>query len=75
PVQQREGLATVFQCLFCNHEKSVTIQMDKKGNIGNLQCKVCGVNFQQPITSISQPIDVYYEWVDACDAVAQEEKD
>lgn len=24
---------------------------------------------------ISQPIDVYYEWVDACDAVAQEEKD
>ncbi|KAK8221099.1 hypothetical protein HDK77DRAFT_205594 [Phyllosticta capitalensis] len=73
--KKREGLATVFQCLFCNHEKSVTIQMDKKGNIGNLQCKVCGVNFQQPITSISQPIDVYYEWVDACDAVAQEEKD
>ncbi|KAH3666842.1 hypothetical protein OGAPHI_003291 [Ogataea philodendri] len=36
-----------------------------------LSCKVCGQSFQSPINSLSQPIDIYSDWVDACEAVAE----
>ncbi|EGS20960.1 transcription elongation factor 1-like protein [Thermochaetoides thermophila DSM 1495] len=46
-------------CLFCNHERSIEIKLDKKVGVGNLEY-------------LSAPIDVYSEWVDAAEAVAQE---
>ncbi|KAI9714761.1 MAG: hypothetical protein M1820_000050 [Bogoriella megaspora] len=46
--------------------------MDKKAAIGTLSCKVCGQTFQMAINYLSVPIDVYSEWIDACDAVAKE---
>lgn len=46
---QREPLATTFQCLFCNHENSVTVKLDKKSSTGDLSCKVCGQSFQTGI--------------------------
>ncbi|KIH88637.1 transcription elongation factor [Sporothrix brasiliensis 5110] len=61
-------LPTTFTCLFCNHEKSVTVKLDKKLGIGYLECKVCGQKFQCAINSV----DVYGEWVDAADSVAKE---
>ncbi|KAI9687525.1 MAG: hypothetical protein M1822_002135 [Bathelium mastoideum] len=49
--------------------------MDKKAAIGTLACKVCGQTFQMAINYLSVPIDVYSEWIDACDAVAKENAD
>ena len=96
---QREPLATSFPCLFCNHENSVTVKLDKKGGIGDLSCKVCGQSFQSGINcelhldmllqhcpqiilrtivatdrqvDLSAPVDVYSDWVDACDSVDKE---
>lgn len=43
---QNEPLATTFPCLFCNHEKSVTVKLDKKSGVGQLSCKVCNQQFQ-----------------------------
>ena len=43
---QVDPLPTTFTCLFCNHEKSVTVKLDKKAGIGSLDCKVCGQRFQ-----------------------------
>jgi len=43
---QAEPLPTTFTCLFCNHEKSVTVKLDKKAGVGQLDCKVCGQKFQ-----------------------------
>ncbi|KAL5433678.1 hypothetical protein PMIN07_012414 [Paraphaeosphaeria minitans] len=116
----KEKLPTTFQCLFCNHENSVSVSIEKKSGVGNLQCKVCGQTFQtntnctsrfhpscspwtilQAVgaaliatgraaliqssqlvegggaraycsTDLSAPVDVYSDWVDACDAVAKE---
>ncbi len=39
--------------------------MDVK--VANLSCKACGVAFQARIHALSEPIDVYHEWVDACE--------
>lgn len=73
--KKREPLATTFQCLFCNHENSVTVKLDKKSNTGELTCKVCGQSYQTGINYLSAPVDVYSDWIDACDAVAKEAAD
>ncbi len=85
----------IFPCLFCNHEKSVTVKLDKKAGVGQLSCKVCNQQFQCAVnctshlvlgpfsehrtwhlcfgcTDLSAAVDVYADWVDACDAVAKE---
>jgi transcription elongation factor Elf1 len=33
-----------------------------------LECKKCGVEFQTTINYLSESIDVYSDWVDACEA-------
>lgn len=46
--------------------------MDKKAGIGELVCKVCGQQFQTGINYLSAGVDVYSDWIDACDSVAKE---
>jgi transcription elongation factor Elf1 len=69
---QREPLATTFTCLFCNHEKAVQVKLDKKAAVGDLWCKVCGQKWQTSINYLSAAVDVYADWIDACENVAQE---
>lgn len=74
PVKKlKQRLDTQFTCLFCNHEKAINCTIDKKTNIGTLTCKICGQSFQTAINSLSEPIDIYSNWIDACEAVAEEE--
>ncbi|KAJ5765562.1 hypothetical protein N7520_005121 [Penicillium odoratum] len=70
--KKREPLSTTFACLFCNHENSVIVKLDKKLGLGDLSCKVCGQKFQTGINYLSAAVDVYSDWVDACDAVAKD---
>ncbi|KAI1106102.1 Elf1-domain-containing protein [Jackrogersella minutella] len=70
--KKNDPLPTVFTCLFCNHEKSVTVKIEKKLGIGELECKVCGQRFQCGVNYLSAPVDVYSEWIDAADAVAKD---
>ncbi|KAM3160664.1 Transcription elongation factor 1 [Lachancea thermotolerans] len=64
-----QKLDLTFNCLFCNHEKSITCTLDKKNGIGSLSCKVCGQSFQTHINALSQPVDVYSDWFDAVEEV------
>ncbi|KAK4127705.1 Elf1-domain-containing protein [Parathielavia appendiculata] len=73
--KKRDPLPTNFTCLFCNHENAIEIKLDKKSGCGWLNCKICGQKFQCGINYLSSPIDVYSEWVDAADAVAQEARE
>ncbi|RMJ23195.1 Transcription elongation factor [Aspergillus sp. HF37] len=70
--KKKEPLPSTFACLFCNHENSVVIKLDKKLGLGNLSCKVCGQRYQTGINYLSAAVDVYSDWVDACDAVAKD---
>jgi len=70
--KKNEPLPVVFPCLFCNHEKSVTCKLDKKAGVGQLSCKVCNQQFQCAVNYLSAAVDVYSDWVDACDAVAKD---
>lgn len=42
--------------------------MDRNHSIGSLNCRVCGVQWQTRINHLSEPIDVFSEWIDACEA-------
>ncbi|KAL8723428.1 MAG: hypothetical protein Q9225_000259 [Loekoesia sp. 1 TL-2023] len=70
--KKKDPLPSTFPCLFCNHENSVSVKMDKKAGIGELLCKVCGQQFQTGINYLSAGVDVYSDWIDACDSVAKE---
>ncbi|KAL5041114.1 hypothetical protein BDW71DRAFT_212426 [Aspergillus fruticulosus] len=70
--EQKEPLPSTFACLFCNHENSIVVKLDKKLGLGHLSCKVCGQRFQTGINYLSAAVDVYSDWVDACDAVAKD---
>jgi Transcription elongation factor Elf1 like len=43
--------------------------MERKLGIGFLTCKVCGQSFQAPLNHLTQPIDIYCEWVDATELI------
>ncbi|OJJ06890.1 hypothetical protein ASPVEDRAFT_46253 [Aspergillus versicolor CBS 583.65] len=73
--KKREPLPSTFACLFCNHENSIVVKLDKKLGLGHLSCKVCGQRFQTGINYLSAAVDVYSDWVDACDAVAKDTAD
>ncbi|RSH76670.1 uncharacterized protein EHS24_005417 [Apiotrichum porosum] len=67
--RQNEPLSTTFKCLFCHHEKSVSCKIDRQSMFGHLNCKVCGQKFTSPINNLSVAVDVYCDWVDACEEV------
>ncbi|KAK4686387.1 transcription elongation factor 1, partial [Tremellales sp. Uapishka_1] len=80
-------LSSTFKCLFCHHEKAVSVKMlvsitdvmgselkqcsqsDKQAMFGSLNCKICGQKYATPINNLSVAVDVYCDWVDACEEV------
>ncbi|KAH8300421.1 hypothetical protein KR018_004890 [Drosophila ironensis] len=64
-----EPLAKVFDCPFCNHKQACEVIMDKVKQIGRITCGVCQELFQTPINFLSEPVDVFNDWIDACEEV------
>lgn len=63
----KKVVATVFKCLFCNHDEAVSCKMDDASMTGTLKCRVCDSQYRSTINSLSEPIDVYSEWLDETD--------
>lgn len=40
---------TAFTCLFCHHDKSVTVRVDRKEGIAQLVCRVCDQRYQSKV--------------------------
>ncbi len=68
--KKREALATTFPCVFCNYENSVTVRMDTEG-YGYLRRQVCNIDIETALNALSEVVDVYADWIDACDAVVR----
>lgn len=63
-------LDTSFDCPFCNHNGCITVSLDKRVNmVGSLHCNKCNVNFESKVNVLSEPVDVYTDWIDAVEAV------
>jgi transcription elongation factor Elf1 len=45
----------------------VIAKMDHLTEKGLVECTVCGQKYTCNITHLSEPIDVYSDWIDACE--------
>ncbi|THD18554.1 Transcription elongation factor 1 [Fasciola gigantica] len=62
-----QPLEKVFNCPFCNHERSCEVVLQRDNNIGYIKCTICLEDFQTKINYLSQEVDVYNDWIDACE--------
>lgn len=60
----RPTVAKVFKCLFCNHDGAVHCSIDIRSMTGKLECSVCGAKFQTQTNTLTEPIDIFTEWLD-----------
>jgi transcription elongation factor Elf1 len=65
----RPTVAKVFKCLFCNHDKSVACSLDMKSMTGTLECAICHAKYQTSINKLTEPIDIFTEWLDEAAAI------
>lgn len=66
--KKRVTLAKRFKCPFCANEDVVECTMKLREGTGSLECRICDASFQMPIHHLHEPIDVFSEWLDACEA-------
>jgi transcription elongation factor Elf1 len=69
--KKRPTLSKRFKCPFCANEDTVECKMDFRAGIGSLSCRLCGASYQMPIHHLHEPVDVFSEWLDDCEAAAQ----
>mmetsp|Transcript_26945 Transcript_26945/g.32707 ORF Transcript_26945/g.32707 Transcript_26945/m.32707 type:complete len:85 (-) Transcript_26945:536-790(-) len=69
PTKEIKKVPTTFDCPFCNHESSITCRLDRVADVGEVSCRICGEKFQTTIDNLSEPVDVYSEWIDECERV------
>ncbi|CAG2055117.1 unnamed protein product [Timema podura] len=73
-------MASAGQCLptfECTSEDSsstirhmaqkVVVARDKARNTARITCRVCLEDFQTTINFLSEAVDVYNDWIDACE--------
>jgi transcription elongation factor Elf1 len=58
---------TIFDCPFCNYKKCVDVKIDRKKRIASLKCKVCQSSYETTLNHLTEPVDVYYNWIDECE--------
>ena len=71
--KRKEGVPKNFDCPFCNHEKSVECRIDKQRKLGIIVCTVCGADYKTTIDVLTEAVDVYSEWIDACEEAKNED--
>mmetsp|Transcript_2702 Transcript_2702/g.9820 ORF Transcript_2702/g.9820 Transcript_2702/m.9820 type:complete len:84 (+) Transcript_2702:162-413(+) len=67
PKKKTPKLDRVFGCPFCNHDASVEVVIDKDREEAKLECRNCGAKYNTKVHNLSEPIDVYTEWIDECE--------
>ncbi|CAL5051146.1 unnamed protein product [Urochloa decumbens] len=67
PPKKKEKLETAFDCPFCNHRASVECTIDFKERIAVATCGMCKEAYHTDANALTEPVDVYSEWIDACE--------
>eukprot|EP00287_Rhodomonas_sp_CCMP768_P008265 CAMPEP_0196717686 /NCGR_PEP_ID=MMETSP1091-20130531/1052_1 /TAXON_ID=302021 /ORGANISM="Rhodomonas sp., Strain CCMP768" /LENGTH=117 /DNA_ID=CAMNT_0042058133 /DNA_START=105 /DNA_END=458 /DNA_ORIENTATION=+ len=65
--KEQQKVMSKFDCPFCNHMGSIKVTINKKAKFGQCKCAVCSVQYATTITALSEPIDVFCEWIDECE--------
>ncbi|XP_017086247.1 transcription elongation factor 1 homolog [Drosophila eugracilis] len=60
-------LPILFDCPFCNHKQACEVKIDRIKNLGRVSCTVCQEMYQTSANYLTEPIDIYNDWIDACE--------
>lgn len=71
---KRYKVDKVFDCPLCSHEKVVEVTLQKGVAVADIRCRVCHIHYSSPRGDLSEPIDVYSEWMDQLEADVEQEK-
>ena len=47
--------------------------MDLSKGVGSLKCRMCSASYEMPIHHLHEPVDVFSEWLDDCEAAERGE--
>eukprot|EP01006_Ploeotia_vitrea_P007354 TRINITY_DN16799_c0_g1_i1.p1 TRINITY_DN16799_c0_g1~~TRINITY_DN16799_c0_g1_i1.p1 ORF type:complete len:135 (+),score=22.36 TRINITY_DN16799_c0_g1_i1:53-457(+) len=64
PKKEGKKLPSTFDCPFCDHVGAVSVKMMRTKNQAKLQCGVCACHFAVNISPLTEPVDVYHDWID-----------
>lgn len=67
PKKAKERTPTSFDCPFCTGSQTVSCVLDRERLLGTVSCSVCDASFSTKISPLSEAIDVYTDWIDACE--------
>ena len=70
-----QTVPTQFDCIFCNHAKTVECKLNMASSVGTIRCRVCQVTFQMEINHLTEPIDIYGEWIDETEKANRVDRD
>ncbi|MES1921403.1 hypothetical protein MHBO_002934 [Bonamia ostreae] len=62
----KQKVPNVFDCPFCGHSNVVECKIDKKKMEGKVSCRVCDAGYTMNTNNLTDPVDVFCEWVDKC---------
>jgi transcription elongation factor Elf1 len=72
PKKAVEKIPTQFNCPYCNHENSVECEIRKVDKQAVLECRICMERYVTVINNLSEPIDVYSEWIDEAERLNEQ---
>ncbi|TKW20100.1 hypothetical protein SEVIR_4G063300v4 [Setaria viridis] len=64
PRKARRKLGTAFRCPVCKRAESVECRIDPKRKVAEASCCGCEASYSTAADALTEPIDVYCEWVD-----------
>lgn len=67
PKKQKPKLSRTFNCPFCNSDKTVVATLDFDEGKGKVECTVCRESYNATVNKLTEAIDIYSEWIDACE--------
>ncbi|EFA77646.1 alpha-mannosidase [Heterostelium album PN500] len=62
-------LPKYFDCPFCDHTQSVECTLKRETQVGTAKCRSCQSSYSTKINELSDPIDIYTDWIDACEMI------
>lgn len=70
-MQAAPKVDTTFNCPFCNSSKSVSCHMDWEMERGTVECSQCKQSHTGRINHLTEAVDLYSDWLDACEEANQ----
>ncbi|CAL5051204.1 unnamed protein product [Urochloa decumbens] len=65
--RKQPKLEKEFTCPFCAHPNAVECRVNLKDRFAVASCRICSERYFTKANALTEPVDVYSDWIDACE--------